>query len=235
MVLVAFLIIFLAFYIPSFAEKQWMMHPEETWDKEWKKGIWSYLDETPSERARIAIIGGSLIPAYGNNHSHASVLDVGCGEGSLFDFLPENYKSNYLGIDLSKEAIAYAQKKRGNSSNLSSIQVYQPQFQQSAAHLFTLPNPTTKYDVIVFSDVLYYVEYKKILPQYVQYLVNTNGVIIISIFHIKKEQLLYEEIFQFARNSMEYIDEIDLSGLSSYAKKKPRKYTGWHMEIYRKN
>ena len=164
-----------------------------------------------------------------------SLVTEYCTWGSLFDFLPENYKSNYLGIDLSKEAIAYAQKKRGNSSNLSSIQVYQPQFQQSAAHLFTLPNPTTKYDVIVFSDVLYYVEYKKILPQYVQYLVNTNGVIIISIFHIKKEQLLYEEIFQFARNSMEYIDEIDLSGLSSYAKKKPRKYTGWHMEIYRKN
>ena len=61
-------------------------------------------------RSRIAIIGGVLIPIHTSYNS--SVLDIGCGEGAISDFLSPTQNTRYVGVDLSKEAIIVAKNKR---------------------------------------------------------------------------------------------------------------------------
>lgn len=73
-------------------------------------------------------------------------LDIGCGEGSISDFLTEDQKHEYVGVDLAKEAIIAAKKARGPPLK----------FVHAAAHQFV---PQHKFDAIVFSDVLHYVEH----------------------------------------------------------------------------
>lgn len=196
--------------------KQWMYQSEAKWDNEWKQGQWNYMEKVAVERSRIAVIGGVFIQMF--THDNASVLDIGCGEGSISDFLNNQQKSNYVGVDLSKEAIQQALKVRGSPMT----------FVHAAAHLY---RPSSRFDAIVFSDVLYYVEYEKVLRQYKGYL-NANGIVIISIFHMS-EKLMYEGIFIFARTIFDKIDEIDISGYTQKNSRSKVEKTAFHIEVYR--
>jgi len=197
-------------------ENQWMFQSESKWDKEWKSGAWDYMEKIAVERSRIAVVGGVFVQMY--SHSNASVLDVGCGEGSIADFLNEHQRHKYVGIDLSKEAIHAAKKARGPPLK----------FVHAAAHLF---QPQHKFDVVIFSDVLYYVEHEKVLRQYEQIL-NPNGIVIISIFH-QTEKLMYEHIFNFARQIFDYVDEIDVAGFTRKQSESTKEKTAFHIEVYR--
>lgn len=213
--------ILLLFLLLSFVqfmecEDQWMFQSEKQWDKEWKSGAWTYLEKIAVERSRIAIIGGVLIPMYTGGNS--SVLDIGCGEGAISDFLSPIQRSRYVGVDISKEAISVAKASRGAPRK----------FVHAAAHLFS---PMHKFDVIIFSDMLYYVEHEKILKQYDSYL-NPNGIVIISIFH-QTEKLMYEHIFNFARTLFLQVDEIDVGGYTIKKKGGSREKTAFHVEVYR--
>lgn len=203
------------------SERQYLFRPESRWDKEWKSGTWGYLDKITVERSRLSIIGGVFIQMLAPEN--ASVVDVGCGEGPLSDFLNVNQKSNYVGVDLSKVAISNARIKRPSIK-----------FIHSPANLF---NPENKFDVVVFSDVLYYTEYEKVIAQYLNFL-NPKGIMIISIFH-QTDKLKYEEIFKHAREVMEYVDEIELSGYTKKPEefsesKNNRERSASHIEVYRK-
>jgi 2-polyprenyl-3-methyl-5-hydroxy-6-metoxy-1,4-benzoquinol methylase len=66
------------------------------------------------------------------------------------------------------------------------------------------------FDMVIFSEVLYYTEYEKIIDQYVKYL-NSNGVMIISIFQMEGKPK-YENIFAYAGKVMELVDEVDVLG-----------------------
>lgn len=207
---------FLISLIAVDAEKQWLMHSENTWDKEWKSGAWEYLETVPVERSRIAVIGGVLIPMYASKN--ASVLEVGCGEGAITDYFPQGQKAHYVGLDISKEAIHAAKKARGPPLR----------FVHATAHEF---QPTHKFDVIVFSEVLYYVEHEKVLKQYRDFL-NPNGLVIISIFR-QSEKQLYENIFEYARQTFDKIDEMDISGLFRRSKNSKQEKTAFRLEVYR--
>lgn len=198
------------------SEEQWMFQSEGKWDKEWKSGAWRYMETVAVERARISVIGGVFIPMYAG--ANASVLDIGCGEGSIADFLTDAAKAKYVGVDLSKEAIIAAKKARGPPLR----------FVHAAAHKF---QPLHKFDVVVFSDVLYYTEHEKVLKQYEQYL-NLNGVLIISIFH-QTNKLMYPHIFEYAAQQFQKLDEIDVEGFTRKSNEGAVEKTAFHIEAYR--
>ena len=200
----------------TYAEDQWLFQSESKWNKEWKSGAWTYMETVAVERSRIAVIGGVFIPMFAN--ANASVLDIGCGEGSISDFLPDSQKQKYVGVDIAKEAIIAAKKARGPPLK----------FVHATAHQFV---PQHKFDAVVFSDVLYYVEHEKVLKQYEGYL-NPRGIIIISIFH-QSEALMYEAIFKFARETFDKVDEIDVSGFTKKSKDGKVEKTAFHIEVYR--
>jgi 2-polyprenyl-3-methyl-5-hydroxy-6-metoxy-1,4-benzoquinol methylase len=197
-------------------EDQWLFQSESKWNKEWKSGAWDYMEQVAIERSKNAMIGGALIPMFAN--PNASVLDIGCGEGRISDFLTPDQKHKYVGVDLAKEAVIAAKKARGPPLK----------FVHSAAHLFT---PQHKFDVIIFSDMLYYVEYQKVLKQYEGYL-NPNGIVIISIFHVT-EQLMYENIWSFARETFTKLEELDVSGYTRKSKEGKLEKTAFHLEVFR--
>ncbi len=72
-----------------------------------------------------------------------SVLDAGCGEGFVTGYLAERNPSLKLtGIDLSRDAIAYARKHFGNAATFSTGSVLK------------LPYEDASFDTVVCSEVL---------------------------------------------------------------------------------
>lgn len=193
-----------------------MFQSEAKWDREWKSGEWNYMEKVAVERSKNSIIGSVLVQMY--SYPNASVLDIGCGEGPISDFLTDAQKARYVGVDLSQIAIQNARKLRPPPIK----------FVHAAAHRF---HPQHTFDVIIFSDVLYYVEHEKVLQQYNGYL-NPNGILIISIFHQSKQ--LYEHIFNFARSIFDKIDFMDISGQTKKGLSDKVELTSFHIEVYRK-
>eukprot|EP01031_Cornospumella_fuschlensis_P029435 gene29435-35528_t len=198
--------------------KNWMAISERKWDREWKAGMWEYMESVPAERARIAVIGSVLVPSY--TPLNASVLDVGCGEGAIADFLTGGRKEHFVGIDISSEAIQLAIKKRGPPMT----------YIHSPAHSYTT---SLRFDAIIFSEVLYYVNYAKILQHYEEFLA-PNGVFIISIYYQQNHPKYFESIFNYARERYESLDEMFVEGYTTKMKGGKREKTSFRVEVFRR-
>lgn len=73
----------------------------------------------------------------------ASILDAGCGEGFLTDYLARRDPSLRLtGVDMSSEAIAYAEERFGERARFRTGNVYK------------LPFSDNSFDVVLCSEVL---------------------------------------------------------------------------------
>ena len=222
-------ILLIVFSSPASCTEQWMFQSEDKWDKQWRAGQWEYMDKVAIERAKVSVVG-VLAQVYAANSTATpsgmgSVLDVGCGEGSLSDFLSADQQAGYVGIDLSKEAILSAKRKRPTMK-----------FVHSAAHKFRPKSKHKTFRVISFADMLYYVDHKSVLSQYNDYLA-PGGIVIISMFFQTKGKLLYENIWADARIMFDKIDEMELSGSTkkqAYGKAVVEAATAFHIEVYKK-
>ena len=164
---------------------------KEKWNKEFSKGRWNCLDSSPTERARHAIIGMYCRHFF----PRGKILDVGCGEGTLTDFLSEAQKKRYVGIDISLEAIKIANKKR--KLNFQCIQAEQ----------FKTKN---KFDIVIFNEILYYLDDIEIFKKYSEFL-KSKGIIIMSLYRMKNKR--YDR--QIRKNSKKFFkakDAIEISG-----------------------
>ena len=147
----------------------WERFTAQEWDRQYSTSSWEYLaglEQTP----RYAVIDGwrrRLKPT-------GSVLDLGCGEGVLFDQIPIAAKVPYTGVDVSEVAIRSAVTRIRDASI--------ERFVCADLVAFEPPAEST-FDVIVFNEVLHYLadpvdvvtRYRRILAP--------DGIIIISIFH----------------------------------------------------
>ena len=195
----------------------WIAYSGEHWDRGWSAGTWNYQDKVAVERSRNALIGGVLVQLYASS-TNSSILEVGCGEAAVTDFLTPIQKTRYIGVDISKEAITIAKNKRGEGGM---------RYVVSAAHHF---QPILKFDVIIFSEVLYYTNHEKILQQYAQYL-NPDGIIIISIYYMDSKSK-FDNIFNYARNLFISIDQMEINGWTrNTGLHKPPKRTSFQLEV----
>src|SRR4051794_906826 len=75
--------------------------PADAWDRQYRLGQWNHLNSL-DELDRYAVIAGYIRFFF----EQAEILDVGCGHGGLLRVLqPECFKQ-YLGIDISHEAVS---------------------------------------------------------------------------------------------------------------------------------
>jgi 2-polyprenyl-3-methyl-5-hydroxy-6-metoxy-1,4-benzoquinol methylase len=171
-----------------------------TWENEFASGSWEYLAKIPVERARNSVICG----VFALQHApRGKILDVGCGEGVLSDYLNEEQKKNYTGIDLSHEAIKIAKKRREMLS-----------FMQADASTFA-PPPGQTYDMIVFNEMLYYMNHKEIIEKYsAPAYLSVGGIIVISVWFSKKSEVLKTSIFKEAGKILKSVDFVEVSGLT---------------------
>lgn len=225
------------------------------WEKEYKGGNWNYLDRVGIERARNSIIVNMFYAHYGGGaygslrsgldaNSKGGVeriLDIGCGLGTLSDYLHGPQRKMYQGVDLSDEAIRIARQIRAQpsspSDNTNNQMTLAPlkahQFMQSDAMSFKPPSDV-KYGTIVFNEMLYYVDHKKVMKYYTQWL-QPNGLIVISVWFNPKYKELRDTIFADAQQMFESVDHVEMMGTTFTGKKngQGRMKVGFHVEAFR--
>jgi 2-polyprenyl-3-methyl-5-hydroxy-6-metoxy-1,4-benzoquinol methylase len=150
------------------------------WDKNLAGALSPYMGGTLSIDARNAL---AVVLLQHHAADARTLLDVGCAGGSLARVLPPQYQ-RYVGIDISEYAVTEAAKRNtraGCEFHASNLSAYAP---------------TETFDVIVFNEVLYYVEFDCIfteLTRYAQYL-STNGVICVSLKHDPRNEAIYRRM-----------------------------------------
>jgi 2-polyprenyl-6-hydroxyphenyl methylase/3-demethylubiquinone-9 3-methyltransferase len=113
-------------------------------------------------------------------HPRPAILDVGCGQGRLFELLQAltNYR-RYHGLDLSESAVRQAKKSRRDD---------RASFETAD---FEVWEAARKFDVIIFNETLYFSDHPRVLlRRYTQFL-EPDGVFIVSIH----EHFGYEQIW----------------------------------------
>jgi 2-polyprenyl-6-hydroxyphenyl methylase/3-demethylubiquinone-9 3-methyltransferase len=176
------------------------------WEKEFSAGRWDYLDSAPAERARSAIIG-MLCRYY---YPKGKILDVGCGLGTAVDFLNTDQKEKYLGLDVSEEAIKRAGKKK-------------MKFQVADFENFKSPK---KFDVIIFNEVLYYMDENFAFYQALNILTK-NGIIIVSLYQMKNKRY-DKKIWKAGRKFFKTAEVIEVSS------KVKKQHVTWRVGVLKK-
>ena len=100
-----------------------------------------------------------LISLYQENYSSflpkdkkAQILEVGCGMGFFLEFIAGHGYENYLGVDISPEAIEYCQDRGIKKTKLiKDLEDF-------------LTSSATGYDFIILNDVIEHLEQKEVLP-----------------------------------------------------------------------
>ena len=151
-------------------------------DEKYRKGDWDFYAEEPEE----------LRSVVRTHLRQGDLLIMGCGGASILEGLEEDSFSSALGIDLSQEAIQLA--SRYLTEKIS--------FQQANMLEFVSPQ---SYDVILFSESLYYVPLslqEEFLHRILRDL-KLGGVVIVTIAQSER----YEESIQLIRQNFDIIED----------------------------
>lgn len=157
------------------------------WDSELAGPKAWYLGGTLSIDTRKAIIA-TLI--HHTMPSAQSLLDVGCAAGGLAQTASREGLEHYVGVDISEYAIKKARKQLLEGKKLSSARFYTCDLCD-----FT-PENNSQFDVIVFNEVLYYLDVKEAVVQLERYSnwLRPGGVFCISMKDDPKSHVIYQAI-----------------------------------------
>lgn len=157
--------------------------PQQTtrinWDAEYAGGHWDYL-RSSGEIARYGVIA-SFCHCYTQG---GALLDHGCGEGILRRHLNLDFFNGYTGIDLSLDAIAKAGHHHGGERTrflVGDVETYQPE---------------QTFDVIVFNEMLYYLQDPGSVLQRQRSFLSPNGVFVVSMFDMIKARKIWQVLNQ---------------------------------------
>ena len=161
------------------------------WEQQYRTGHWDFL-RTLGELGRFSLVVGYIHELK----PQAAVLDVGCGEGLLFQRLQPRGCARYLGLDISAAAVARACEAGGGPFICADAEEYVP---------------TDTYDVIVFNESLYYLN--KPLETVDRYLTRLaqRGIMIVSTFPTSRRG---RSILRALKRSYTLLDETRISHAS---------------------
>jgi len=161
------------------------------WDKEFSTGQWDYLDHTSAERARSAIIGMYCRHFFPTGR----ILDVGCGLGTIVDFLNSAQKKKYLGLDISEEALKKAKQKKVDFQNID----------------FAKFKSKAKFNIIIFNEVLYYMDEESTIKKALNILAK-DGKVIVSLYRMKNVHY-DQEIWKTSRKFFKSVEAIEIKSV----------------------
>jgi len=174
---------------------------KELLDKEYKEGLWGYL-ANQEELPRFSIVVGYC-------HffkTFPSILEIGCGEGHLAHRLCPTKFKEYVGVDISEEAIKTAKKNAENNCSF---------FCEDAWDFI----PKQKFDIIIFNECLIYIDKPKDLFNYYASYLENDGIFISSVFEENRSHKIWKEIESSCQILTETIVNINiLKGLETKIK-----------------
>lgn len=157
---------------------------KEHWDSQFAAGTWDRLAERQPNTIEIA----RLISEHAEKKGFVMhVLDVGCGNGGLARLIARDERIAYAGTDISSVAIASAREAV-------------PEALFIEGDVSSLPPDSDRYDIIVFNEVLYYMDPKTALPRYRAY-AGPDTQVVISIISSWRSFFLWRRIRRFVRVS----------------------------------
>lgn len=141
-----------------------VLQPKQKWENEYSAHLWDCL-RNEEERPRYSVVLGFCMFACRNKR----VLDAGCGNAILLDYLKSCGYENYLGIDISEAAIKDNQVKADDRTRFiaANIEEY---------------IPPGKFDCIVFNECLYYLSDPLAVLQKYRAVLAKDGIMIVSMF-----------------------------------------------------
>lgn len=152
--------------------------PKNIWERQFEDGSWDYLF-SPDESAHYQAIN-----KYVNEYApHGKILDVGCGQGVLYHYLQNEtaLPINYLGIDISSNAILSA-KDKFKCGNFKQLDFDKEPLQE-------------KFDVIIFNETLYYFDKPyNTLKTCIEKNLNPGGCFIISIYDFQGHNVIWKKL-----------------------------------------
>ena len=137
------------------------------WDYEYRSGSWDYIDYPPDEHFSRVI----------EEHLQGgSIIDLGCGTGKTV--LALSRFSHYTGVDVSRVAVDRGRKDFHDRDNVTLV----------TADIATYED-VRRYDVVLWSEVVYYFDQDKIVPILTRYreFLTDRGVQIVQLYS-KEEQ-----------------------------------------------
>lgn len=151
---------------------------KDVWEQQYSNGTWNYLF-SEDEAGHYFSICSQI-----KKHAQAcSILDIGCGNGVLYDYLHKNLEDSllYNGIDISENAVEIA-KERFPSSVFNKAD-------------YEYASVTGRFDVVVFNETLYYfIKPMKTLAKAFRENLKNGGVLVISMCEDAKHNSLWERI-----------------------------------------
>lgn len=100
-----------------------------------------------------------------------SVLDIGCGAGTITLYIASHYQAEVLGIDISDKAVK-ACIESSNKLNLTNVKFKRLDFPMGI--------PSGKYDVVLCFEVIEHINNDRLAIHKIYDLLNKNGVVILS-------------------------------------------------------
>jgi SAM-dependent methyltransferase len=160
---------------------------QEYWDDKLTGEFSSYLADTTSIAVRNQIVV-TLLRQFAPNLE--SVLDLGCGNGSLNDLLDFNKPIRYTGVGISSVAIESATHRASNQDSRRTTA-----FIVSSISDFT-PRDGEHYDAIIFSEVLSYLSIPDAVNQIgrLQHNLSPHGIFIVSMKDHPKSHAIMKKI-----------------------------------------
>jgi SAM-dependent methyltransferase len=142
------------------------------WDREWREGDYDRLD------ALYELGHYSLIVGYCWSFRAKSILDIGCGHGSLAAMLGGVGYESYVGVDFAESAIATAKARSGLPAC---------EFIAADGERY---EPTKPFDTLIFNESLYLFEAPHLLLRRYRKHLAPGGRVIVSAFVCGQERSL---------------------------------------------
>lgn len=153
---------------------------KEQWEQQFAAGTWDRLKEGQPNTIELARLILDYVRERGGN---IRVLDVGCGNGGLARLLAAEPGITYTGIDISETALVTARTAVPNARFIAM------DAEQSPLDIGT-------FDILVFSEVLYYMNPDRLLARYHKHATD-DARVFISVLRFWRTPFLFYRIRRF--------------------------------------
>jgi 2-polyprenyl-3-methyl-5-hydroxy-6-metoxy-1,4-benzoquinol methylase len=166
----------------------------KAWDWEFKHGKWDYLKAHGYDQFYEMLVG---------RLKGGSLLDLGCGNGSVRVNLPAGAMRRYVGLDYSAEAIGQLEQR---AAELPPLPDGQTLLVGDMTDCELLQRTGGNFDVVLLHECLNYVEVPRV-PDYLRHLcglMKPGGVVMIRIW----ERNRYADHVSAIRTALHIVEEV---------------------------